>query len=367
MKDIKDYGAIPGTDSTAAINRALAAGTEVYGEGFYLTSGPLEITHNYTNLRGAGPGAFIIRNTAATGDVVAAHDVSLVGIHGVQFESLVPRDGTGLRFTNVAGYELDNLRLIDTGTLGEFSGANSGRITRMKVAHGAGTLTNGFHFIGCVDTHWDRALVNGGAVMLPEGAAWWQVDSSCDTFTMIDCGSISSRGCGTGLRLMQTAGGFAPRWVDVLGCFFEGSSGTVWATGDEGRDGVVIDAVTSLKMLAPQVSTSRNGIVVNGGVDVDISHGRLLQAWRSGLVLNGGTLLNIESNKFDSNSYMGNGLAPHMVEGPNLSGRVVNNWFSSRILNGKKASCAAQRLGTGLSYLNNIFTPSDTTSGVFFG
>lgn len=314
--DVRDFGALgtgSGDQTTAiqnAINSLTAGGVVRFPRGTYAFAGTLTIPDR-VYLEGDGPYATVLRNTSTTNaDFIYSSGTNLIGVRDMQLESLVvPASrtaGNAINFQTVAGYVLDNLRIIDPGNMMELDGCHSGWISRIKAAHGSGAFYQGMHLIRCVDTHISRCLFNGGTATFASGKAWFMFDSENDTIEAHDIGTINSQGCATGIRLYHSLSpaSFAPRWVKVSHFYHEASSGVPTGTGSGGggRDAIVIDNVTNAYFTNGYVGSSVNGITMAAGVDVRFHQVLVMNNWARGVVLSGGNIASFTNCTFDSNS-----------------------------------------------------------------
>lgn len=345
--DVRGYGAIGNgeVDDTAAINAAIKKANILGGivflpAGTYLVSDALTPLGNGVEIRGQGPYSTVLRTTSTTADVITSTDSYLVGVRDLQIESLVQRTaGAGIRFTRVEGYTIDNVRFIDPYDCGRFDGCHSGWLSRIKVAHGGAALHSGFYWINSVDTHLSSVLINGGTVRLGADAAWFQIDSGCDTWAGVDIGAASSSGSGRCLWFSHSLGSasFAPRWVKVTNFWFEASS-----HGLSGEDAIRIDAVMCAYFTNGYTASSQRNIVISGGRDIRFAQTVLLNSWLYGCVA-GGDIdgLTFESCTFDSSSQGAAGEFSHLsLSGGTRNVSIRGTRFGSSLIGGAKASNA---------------------------
>jgi len=320
--------------NAAIVLANVAGGHVVLRAGTYLIDAALTALANGVTIRGCGPAATVIRSSSTTADMITSTGTSLIGVRDLQLESLVTRTaGSGINFTTITGYIIDNVRFVDTFNLGTFTTANTGWISRIKVAHGAGVINQGFWFQSCVDTHVSSVLTNGGTVALPAGQAWIQVDSGCDTFGIVDVTAVASSGSGTGLYLSHSLSpsSFAPRWIKVSNAWFEGSHG-----GVSGANGIQIDDCLSAHFENIYTATSLNGINIIGGRDIRFARLISLNNWLRGMVLSGGTGpvdVTVTDSTFDSNSQGLTNNVSHLNIGGSAAGiRIRDTYFGQSVL-----------------------------------
>jgi hypothetical protein len=378
--NIKDYGAAgDGTiDDTAAINTAIglantAGGTVFVPGGTYIITAALTSLANGVTVQGEGPYRSVIRSTSATADFFVSNGASLIAIKDLQLESLITRTaGSAFNFTSVTGYIIDNIRIIDTYNLGTFMSSNSGWITRIKVAHGTGTINNGFFWQSCVDTHLAHCLFNGGTVTLPGTSAWLTVDSGCDTWAGVDIGAAASSGSGTCLYLSHSLspGSFAPRWIKLTNFWFEASHG-----GVAGGNGIQIDNCLTAYFVNGYVATSSTGINIIGGRDIKFQNIVCMNNWLRGVVLSGATGpfdINFKDCSFDSNSQGANNNVGHfLVGGSTVNVRIIDCYFGQSILS--RANKPSYALELSVAFNNDVqvkgckFTAADYATGIVGG
>lgn len=326
------------TTDKAAINTQIAAANVLGGivqlrPGTYFTDAAFTPLANGVTIQGhGGPLATVIRTTSATADIITSSGTFLIGVRDLQLESLVTRTaGSGIAFTNVEGYIVDNVRFIDTFNCGTFDTCTSGWLSRLKVAHGTATLNRGFYWVSCVDTHVQQVLINGGTITLGAGKAWFHVDSGCDTWAGMDLSAGASSGSGVVLLLTHSLSpsSFAPRWVKVTNFWFEGSS----ATAGQGSRGIQIDNVTNAYFTNGYSGSSDSGVYMTGGTDVRFSQVLLMNNWLYGAVASNVTGVTFRDCNFDSNSHGATGAAPHLfVAGTTTGLRVSDCTFSNAML-----------------------------------
>ena len=338
--------------------------------GTYFISAALTPLANGVIVQGHGPYATVIRSLSLTADFITSTGTFLIGVRDLQLESLIARTaGSGINFTNVEGVVIENVRWIDTYNFGTFTGCTALWMTKIKTASSAtGVINRGFWFQGCIDTHLHNVMINGGNCILPTTTAWIQFDSNCDTIVLFDVIIVHSSGAGRCLWFTNTLAGFAPRWVNVNGFAFEGSS----AGAGMGENGILIDAILSATFSNGNLATCRMGVEISGGRDIRFNGVKLINNWLLGANLagtTGPTDVTFTACTFSDNSRGGPAAAPHIfINSHVVSTAIEHCYFGNGILgNVNKVTYAINNNCLGTVVRDCRFELAGFTSGVLTG
>lgn len=304
------------TDDTAAIQAAINSLNPVNGglvffpDGIFIINGSIAMPAGgvgYT-LRGSGKAASVIRTIHATADMLTAGATNaMICVEDLQFECLVARTaGSGIAFTGSQQVFLRRLRFIDTYNVVTLVNVGIGVIDDVQVAHGARNINRGIFMQGVIDMRLSKVVINGGNLNLNPVNAWFMIDSGCDTIVMDSCLSLCSSGTGRGLIISHslTPASFAPEWIRLVNCNFEGSSGA--SPNANAQDAITISAGLNIYFTNGYVATSKNGIVATGGKDLRFTNFIIANCDRAGVTLTGVTSASLRGFTISDNSQEAN-------------------------------------------------------------